>query len=325
MSTLVSIIIPCCNSEAFLQEAIASALNQTYSNLEIIVIDDGSTDGSLGIIRSFADQIRWETGENRGAPLARNRGIELAKGEYIKFLDADDILLPDCLEKQIVQANQLSAGRKAIVYGDAIWVDQHSQPIRSYPVRPRQPEEDAIAHILANSPLTSCPLHKREYLQDVGGFDPLLPRSQEHDLHLRLVLAGVEFVYYPGSVYKYREYVDTHRISHRGYSSQGAMFYFETLQKHKQIIEAKTDKPLLAEVQKILSQRFWTYGRGVLREGHVTQAKEYFATARQLNARDCITGNIPYPILVKLLGPYWAELLINKFRTLLKMLSSTAS
>jgi glycosyltransferase involved in cell wall biosynthesis len=325
MLPLVSIIIPCYNSEFFLQEAIASALNQTYSNVEIIVIDDGSTDGSLKIIHSFGDKIRWETGENRGAPLARNRGIELAKGEYIKFLDADDVLLPNCIESQVSQLTQLSSDNKVIVYGDAIWVNQDGELLPSYPILPRQPNQDAIAHILANSPLTSCPLHKREYLLEIGGFNPSLPRGQEYDLHLRLVLAGVEFMYYPGSVYKYREYVDNIRISQRGYSSNGAMFHFETLQIHRQIIEAKTNKPLLAEVRKILAQRFWAYGRGILREGYVIQAKEYFATARQLNARDCITGNMPYPILVKLLGPCWAELLINRFRTLLKLLSVTAS
>ncbi|NEO92714.1 MAG: glycosyltransferase family 2 protein, partial [Moorea sp. SIO3G5] len=86
---LISIIIPCYNNQAFIKQAIESALNQTYPYTEIIVIDDGSTDGSLEIIRSFENSIKWETGSNQGAPAARNRGLELAKGEYIKFLDAD--------------------------------------------------------------------------------------------------------------------------------------------------------------------------------------------------------------------------------------------
>ena len=106
MLPLVSIIIPCYNSQAFLKDAIASAVNQSYSHVEIIVIDDGSTDGSLEIIKSFGEQVRWETGKNQGAPLARNRGIELARGEYIKFLDADDVLLPDCLKTQLTQIQQ---------------------------------------------------------------------------------------------------------------------------------------------------------------------------------------------------------------------------
>jgi glycosyltransferase involved in cell wall biosynthesis len=316
MLPLISIITPCYNNQAFLREAISSALNQTYSNVEIVVIDDGSTDSSLEIIKGFSDRICWETGENRGAPMARNRGIELAKGEYIKFLDADDVLLPDCLEKQVAQASQLPPERKAIVYGDAIWVDQHTQPIPSHPLRPRQPEEDAIAHILANSPLTSCPLHKREYLQEIGGFDPSLPRGQEYDLHLRLVLAGVEFRYFPEAIYKYREYVDNGRISQRGYSSKGAMFHFRILQKHKQLIETQTDKPLQLEVRKILAQRFWAYGRGILREGYISEAREYFAAARNLDSKNCVTGNKPYPLLVKLLRPIIAESVLQKIKNL---------
>ena len=319
MLSLVSIIIPGYNNQTFIEDAIASAIDQTYSNVEIIVIDDGSTDSSLEIIKSFGDKVYWETGKNRGAPLARNRGIELAKGEYIKFLDADDVLLPDCLEKQVSQAIQLPSTRKAIVYGDAIWVDQHNQPIASSPLRSRQLKEDAIAHILANSPLTSCPLHKREYLLEIGGFDPTLPRGQEYDLHLRLVLAGVEFLYYADSVYQYREYVDSSRLSQRGYSSKGAMFHFQALQKHQQLIEKQTGKPLHPEVRKILAQRFWAFGRGILREGYIKESEEYFTTARNLDATNCITGNRPYPWLVKLLGAYWAELFIDKLRKLISL------
>jgi glycosyltransferase involved in cell wall biosynthesis len=322
MSPLVSIIIPCYNNQSFIENAIASAINQTYNNIEIIVIDDGSTDGSLEIIKGFGDKIYWETGKNRGAPLARNRGLELAKGEYIKFLDADDVLLPDCLEKQVTQASKLLPDSKAIVYGDAIWVDQYNQPIPSYPLRPRQADEDNIAHILANSPLTSCPLHKREYLLAIGGFDPSLPRGQEYDLHLRLVLCGVEFVYYPGSVYQYREYVDKARISQRGYSSKGAMFHFHTLQKHQQLIETQTGQPLSLEARKILAQRFWAFGRGILREGYIKEAQEYFHAARNLDSKNCVTGNIPYPWLVKLFGTYWSELFIDKLRKLIPTTSS---
>lgn len=318
MSPLVSIVIPCYNSQLFLQQSIASALDQTYNNLEVIVIDDGSTDASLEIIKGFGDKIRNETGENRGAPLARNRGIELAQGEYIKFLDADDILLPDCIEKQLAQAAQLSPERKAIVYGDAIWVDRHSHPIPSYPLRSRQSDEDAIAHILSQCPLTSCPLHKRNYLLEIGGFDPSIPKGQEHDLHLRLVLAGVEFVYHPGVVYQYREYSDTNRISNRGLSQKGAMIHFEILQQQCINIEKQTGKPLSSNVQKILARRFWAYGRAILREGYLVEAKSYFEAARELDAQNCIMGKPPYPMFVKLLGATKAEYFSKFIKSIFK-------
>jgi len=81
MPPLVSIIIPCYNAENWVRQSIQSALDQTWSPVEVIVIDDGSTDKSLEVIKSFGSKIIWETGPNRGANHARNRGLELAKGE----------------------------------------------------------------------------------------------------------------------------------------------------------------------------------------------------------------------------------------------------
>src|SRR5690606_2283060 len=104
---LVSIIIPCYNAEKYVAEAIQSALDQTYPNCEVIVIDDGSTDGSLEVIQSFGDKIRCETGPNKGGCAARNRGLELAKGEWIQFLDADDLISVEKIERQMEQAMRL--------------------------------------------------------------------------------------------------------------------------------------------------------------------------------------------------------------------------
>jgi glycosyltransferase involved in cell wall biosynthesis len=93
MSELVSILIPCFNAERWIGHAIDSALEQTYSPTEVIVVDDGSTDSSLGIIEGFGRRIRWETGPNRGANAARNRLLSLASGPWLQYLDADDYLL----------------------------------------------------------------------------------------------------------------------------------------------------------------------------------------------------------------------------------------
>lgn len=316
-TSIVSVIIPCFNSQAYLRAAINSALSQSYALTDVIVIDDGSTDSSLDIIRSFGRHIRWESGSNCGAPVARNRGLELAQGEFVKFLDADDKLLPDCLERQVAQALELPKDRKAIVYGDALWIDDQGQPLPGYTHRPRRAGEESIAHILAHSPLTSCPLHRRTYLLEIGGFDPLIPKGQEHDLHLRLALAGVEFVYRPGPVYYYREYSDPQRISNHQLSRKNPLIHFEILQKQCHLIETNSGEPLSPAVRRVLAQRFWAYGRGILREGYKTEAQPYFEAARQLDDKHCITGNRPYPILVKLFGPLHAEMLTAKLRYLL--------
>lgn len=99
---LVSIIIPVYNAEFFLSAAINSVLEQSWLNKEIIVIDDGSTDNSLQILSTFSrPEIRVFTQKNQGAGAARNRGLREAKGDYVQFLDADDLLSPDKIELQV--------------------------------------------------------------------------------------------------------------------------------------------------------------------------------------------------------------------------------
>ena len=100
-SPLVSILIPCYNAEQWVGQAIESALAQTWRDKEVLVVDDGSTDGSLEIIRSHGDRIRFESGPNRGANVARNRLLELSHGEWLQYLDADDYLLDDKISGQL--------------------------------------------------------------------------------------------------------------------------------------------------------------------------------------------------------------------------------
>src|SRR6266571_8933317 len=99
--SFVSILIPCHNAERWVAQAVESALAQTWLQKEVLVVDDGSQDGSLDAIKKFGDRIRWETGPNRGGNAARNRLLKLARGEWLQYLDADDYLLPDKVAKQI--------------------------------------------------------------------------------------------------------------------------------------------------------------------------------------------------------------------------------
>ena len=93
---LVSVIIPCYNASRFLAEAIESVLAQTHENLELVVVDDGSTDDSREIVRGFGERVRSEPlPHNQGVNFARNRGVEVARGEFVQFLDSDDLLRPE--------------------------------------------------------------------------------------------------------------------------------------------------------------------------------------------------------------------------------------
>jgi glycosyltransferase involved in cell wall biosynthesis len=103
MQLLVSILIPCYNAEKYLEETLNSALSQTWQNIEIIVVDDGSTDNSLSIAKRFAsNKVKVISQENRGASAARNRALKEAQGDFIQYLDADDLLNPIKIEDQLL-------------------------------------------------------------------------------------------------------------------------------------------------------------------------------------------------------------------------------
>ena len=184
---LVSILIPCFNAEKYVGEAIDSALTQTYSNVEVVVIDDGSTDGSLEVIRSFGERIRWESGSNRGGCEARNRALALARGEFIQFLDADDILYPD---KLACQLPELIEDRADFVFcvGDSFFPDGRRSFGKLYP---SPTGYDPLIYCLSHTITTNAVLHRRTKLESVGGFREGLPRAQEWDLHVRLGAIGV--------------------------------------------------------------------------------------------------------------------------------------
>jgi glycosyltransferase involved in cell wall biosynthesis len=109
-SALVSIIIPCYNAENYIKKTIDSVLCQTYQNFEIIIVNDGSTDSSSKIIKTVKDgRIHLVEQKNKGVSYSRNNGIYLAKGEFIVFLDADDLLDPSFLEKRVFRLSKSAA------------------------------------------------------------------------------------------------------------------------------------------------------------------------------------------------------------------------
>lgn len=200
----VSIIIPCYNAEAVIGDAIESALDQKYPSVEVIVIDDGSTDASLKIIKSFGGHIRWETGSNRGGCEARNRGVELAEGGLIQFLDADDVLFADKLAKQVPIAYEDPLG---IVYSDHQYVPEHKSyaEVRSQKVV----EADPFVFVLRHRTLCIAgPIYKRDWLRAIGGFRPRLPCSQEFEMNLRLAAylsrRGGYFIHLPEVLFEVR-------------------------------------------------------------------------------------------------------------------------
>jgi len=196
---LVSVLIPCYNAEAWVEEAIDSALSQTYKRKEVIVVDDGSSDKSVEICKKYDDHITLEASSNGGACRARNRALELAKGELVQYLDADDILLPHKFSTQVpvCLANpgaSVSCDRLSFSDGDP--QDSWEECLVT--------DEDSVLFTLRENIVTGGPLHCRNRLNQIGGFREDLPCNQEVDLHIRLACAGTDFVHVPEQLWKYR-------------------------------------------------------------------------------------------------------------------------
>lgn len=199
---LVSILIPCFNAERWVGQAIESALAQTWRHKEVIVVDDGSTDGSLTEIRKFEGHIRWETDPNQGSNAARNRLLELARGEWLQYLDADDYLLRDKVSNQMkfLQSQTSTDVVCSPVTMEYFTENGTRRELSSIP----EPHDPWI--LLARWYLrqTGGPLWRKQALIDVGAWKAEQPCCQEHELYLRLLMAGKQFRYCneAGAIYR---------------------------------------------------------------------------------------------------------------------------
>ena len=203
---LVSVIIPCYNNERWVGKAVESALNQTYPNVEIITVDDGSTDKSLEILRQFLPRIKVETGPNRGGNRARNRGFELSAGEYIQYLDADDYLDREKVGRQVKFLEETNAD---VVYGD--WrYKRHLPKIRfSYldKIEVSGAQQDLLASSLSGWwVFLGAILYRRRVITEVGGWDETLRAAQDSDFFRTIVLSGAKVRYQAGCHSFYRQY-----------------------------------------------------------------------------------------------------------------------
>jgi len=199
-STIVSIIIPCYNGDKTLRETIESVLAQTYKAREIIVIDDGSTDSSAQLIRSFGSQIKAEFNPNRGASAARNRGTELAQGEFIQYLDADDLLAPDALERRVAA---LQASGADVAYAD--WQRLEQQADGTYQPGAKVERDMATIHpdpeIACATSFWAPPvalLYRRRIVDAIGGWNETLPVIQDARFLFDAARLGARFVRVPG-------------------------------------------------------------------------------------------------------------------------------
>lgn len=204
---LVSVIIPTFNREDLLIESIDSVFKQTYRPIECIIIDDGSTDNTESKIKSLIQELedkrftlKYIKQSNSGAPSARNLGTIESRGEYIQYLDSDDLLYPNKLEKQV---NYLNNNLQV----DGVFGDWDKGSLQEKVLIKGEKSDDLLLQFYGGRVIhTLSFLFRRRIVAKTGPWDINLKRNQEVDFNLRALLAGGNFDYLPGPVGLWRDH-----------------------------------------------------------------------------------------------------------------------
>jgi glycosyltransferase involved in cell wall biosynthesis len=197
----VSVVIPTYNSARYLEPAVDSVLAQTFQDLEVIVVDDGSTDDTAALIRGLGPPVRYLYQPNSGVSAARNRGVAASTGRYVALLDADDTWLPEKLSRQLEALGTAPAWR--LCYTAFFAADSDLNPIE---VRHQEMPAGALESLLTHGNVVGAPstiVCERRLFQQAGGFDPGLSQCADWDMWIRLA-ALTEFLYLDVPLATYR-------------------------------------------------------------------------------------------------------------------------
>ena len=273
-SLTVSVIIPCYRAAAFVVDAVKSVLAQNVPGLEILVINDGSPDADrlAAVLEPFMNRIRYLDEPHRGLPGTRNRGIEVARGRFLAFLDADDVWKADFLDRQLQLLRESGADMvycDAELFGEAV-PEGGTTVMDAYPSR----GEPTAASILTGDCLVvmSTIVVRAETVRSVDGFDAGMAMAEDLDLWIRIAAAGASITYHRG-VLAGRRIHGTNMSSREAELLQWVM---KVTARHVEVL------PLTRAVRRRLGWRV----RGWRARLHLLQAKtalveEQFGAARR--------------------------------------------
>lgn len=202
----VSIVIPCFNAGRFLRKTLESVFAQTFQDFEVVAVDDGSTDDTREILKSYGPSINAQFGPNRGASFARNAGTAASTGDFIQYLDADDLLVPDALERRLAAMRDLEID---VAYSD--WqrlVEEGNGEFKLGEIVARTMESIHPDPELATFTLFWCPpaaiLYRRRIVERIGQWHEGLPVIQDARFLQDAALHRGKFIHVPGVGAYYR-------------------------------------------------------------------------------------------------------------------------
>ncbi len=268
---LISVIIPTYNRGWILREAIDSVLAQKRApQFEVIVVNDGSTDDTVDILNEYADKIRVVPQNNRGVSAARNKGIQVATGRLIAFLDSDDLWLP---RKLATQTAFFETHPDALIcQTEEIWIrnGQRVNPKNCHQ-KPSGDIFDRSLHLCLVSP--SAVMIKRELFDEVGFFDEQLPACEDYDLWLRIGARYPVFL------------IDTPLIIKRGghadqLSRQPSLDRYRIASLKKILSQGELSESQRKAAVMVLTQKCKIYANGCRKRGRHDEAKYYQQLAK---------------------------------------------
>ena len=268
----VSIIMPAYNVSDYIAEAIHSVQAQTLTDWELLVIDDGSTDDLMDVLEEFADdpRIKVHRFRNGGLPVARNRGLNLARAPLASLLDADDMFMPDYLEKMV---DAISAAPDiAFVTCDAVMFGIKEREGRRFSDFEPQTPPITLKRLLARdfNVFVMCTL-RTEIAREVGGFTQGLTSAEDFDLWVRLLDAGYRAEYVPEALGHYRRRADSLSNSPKKFRLGVICAYRGFLRRNG------PDHPLAGLCRRKIREQFALYdfwrGRAAMRDGDLHRGR----------------------------------------------------
>jgi glycosyltransferase involved in cell wall biosynthesis len=206
---LVSVVTPSLNQGRFLRRALDSVLSQDYARIEHIVVDGGSSDQSLSILRSYGERVFWLSEPDRGQAHAINKGLLLARGDILAFLNSDDALAPGAVGRVVNHFRDNPACE--VVYGQAYIVDEADHILGRYPTAPFDADRLRDECFICQ-PAT---FWRREAMDRFGVLDEALRFALDYDYWLRLAQGGARFEHLPEVLACSRSYAETKTLAHR--------------------------------------------------------------------------------------------------------------
>lgn len=209
-SPIASIVIPCFNREDWIERAIVSSLNQTYRDLEVIVVDDGSSDDSVLAIKSFGSQIRLICQQNEGSASARNRGLKAANGEFVLFLDSDDFIESNSMES-LVKFSESSD----LVFGPFAFERDGQIYYRSCPLNTDDSLIFSDSWVSGRFVPTCSVLWRRSFIESIGGWRISALRNDDGEIVMRAMIRGARFSFADAGLGLYCHHNTPGRVSRR--------------------------------------------------------------------------------------------------------------